>query len=260
MKKWVKKNLWWMVLVSAICLVSFYPRRTEPQLILQPITDYNWAEAQIEQCKKEMILRALEEISSKPNPWEAVQVVKVVVEGENEDTWYNNWQGTGVFIADNLILTAGHIVDGAENITVVFPDGNEYPATEWYLETEADLGIIEVNTPNIELVAVFDNAIVGEDVWAYGNPLGIFPILTRGIVSAIDMPDTFTHTKRMVITDAAINPGNSGSPLFNKNGNILGICSWGYINSDGMSYFVRAEICQLMLNKYQAIKALKQID
>ena len=61
----------------------------------------------------------------------------------------------------------------------------------------------------------------------------------------------------MVITDSAINGGNSGCPLFDIHGNILGICSWGYTNSQGMNYFVKASVIKLSLKKYKAIKALE---
>ena len=171
----------------------------------------------------------------------------------------NGWQGSGVFIDDNLILTAGHIVDGIGEATVITVDGKVYEAKSWYLETEADIGFIEVDTNDVEHRLFFGDAKLGETVYAYGNPLGVFPVLTKGIVSAIDMFDDYGFTKNMIITDAAINPGNSGCPLFDKYGTILGICSWGYTNSQGMSYFVRAEVIKLSLKKYKAIRALEEV-
>jgi len=168
-------------------------------------------------------------------------------------------EGSGVFIRDNLILTAGHIVDGIGSAKIFTIDGKEYEAKSWYLETEADIGFIEVDTNDVESRLFFDDAKLGEGVWAYGNPFGVFPILTKGIISAINAHDGFMNTKNMVITDTAINGGNSGCPLFDKWGNILGICSWGYNYSQGMSYFVRAEVIELSLEKYDAIKALEEI-
>ena len=168
------------------------------------------------------------------------------------------WQGSGVFIRDNLILTAGHIVDGISGANIITVDGKEYGAKSWYLETESDIGFIIVDTNDIESTLSFDGAKLGETVWAFGNPLGVFPVLTKGIISSINTPDDFMNTKNMIITDTAINGGNSGCPLFDKSGNILGICSWGYDYSQGMSYFVRAEIIKLSLKKYDAIKALER--
>ena len=176
------------------------------------------------------------------------------------DEYNSGWEGTGVFIRDNLILTAGHIVDSISDANVFTIDGKEYKAKFWYLETEADIGFIEVDTNDVESTLCFDNAKLGETVWVYGNPFGVFPILTKGIVSAVSTPDDFMYTKDMVVTDTAINGGNSGSALFDKDGNILGICSWGYNISQGMNYFVRAEVIKLSLDKYNAIRALEEIE
>lgn len=182
-------------------------------------------------------------------------VVKIKV-----DSNYNGWEGTGIFIEDDLILTAGHIVDGANEIWIIWSDGRKHKAVNWHKETEADLGVIYIRTPEKEKRLHFSETVVGEEVYTLGNPLAIFPVLTKGIISAINMHDVFTHQKNMLITDTAVNGGNSGSPLFNKNGDILGICSWGYRYSQGMNYYTRAEICEFALDKYFAIVAMKKAE
>ena len=206
------------------------------------------------------IAGTLQEITLKL-PLENVVQVKCDVD---DTTYYDKHnsgkQGSGIFIRDNLILTAGHIVDGISDANVFTIDGKEYKAKSWYLETEADIGFIEVDSNDIESTLSFDNAKLGETVWAYGNPFGVFPILTKGIISATNAPDDFMHTKDMVITDTAINRGNSGCPLFDKQGNILGICSWGYRGSQGMSYFCRSEVILAALRKYDAIKYLEGLE
>lgn len=176
------------------------------------------------------------------------------------DDFYSGWQGSGVFIRDNLILTAGHIVDGISDANVFTIDGKEYKAKGWYLETEADIGFIEVDTNDIECTLSFDNARLGEEVWAYGNPLGVFPVLTKGIISAINAYDNHTDTKNMIVTDTAANGGSSGCPLFDRWGNILGICSWHYPGQEGMNYFVRAEVIEAALEKYDAIRYLEGLE
>lgn len=183
-------------------------------------------------------------------------VVKLIV----TDRYDQRRKGTGVFIRDNLILTAGHVVDNAKVIKVQWSDGTIRLAYNWYEETEADLGIIKIRTPQKERKAKFDDAKVGEEVWAIGNPFAVFPVMSKGIVSAINMSDDYAGQKNMIITDAAINPGNSGCPLFNKSDEILGICSWDYIYAQGMSYFTRAEVCKLTLEKYDAIQRLKEVE
>lgn len=174
--------------------------------------------------------------------------------------FHNGWQGSGIFIRDNLILTAGHIVDGISDANIFTIDGKEYKAKSWYLETEADIGFIEVDTNDIEGRLFFDNAKLGETVWAFGNPLGVFPVLTKGIVSAVLAYDSYGDTKYMVITDTPANGGNSGCPLFDKWGNILGICSWHYPGQEGMNYFCRSEVILAALRKYDAIKYMESLE
>jgi len=200
---------------------------------------------------------------NKPLPLENVVQIKVI---STEVDWYTGefveWQGTGVFVRDDLILTAGHIVDSISDANIFTIDGKEYKAKSWYLETEIDIGFIEVDTNDIESTLSFDDAKPGEDVWIYGNPYGVFPVLTKGIISAVNMPDSYGKTKNMLITDCPANGGNSGSPIFDRNGNILGIFVWHYIfpATEGMNYSVRAEVIELALQKYDAIRALERIE
>ena len=214
-----------------------------------------------------VILIGIAEISSFflpfPLPLKNVVQIKVI---STEIDWYTGefakWQGSGIFIRDNLILTAGHLVDSISDANIFTIDGKEYKAKSWYLETEADIGFIEVDTNDVESTLFFDSAKLSEDVWVYGNPYGVFPILTKGIVSAIGVYDSHSDTKNMIIIDAAANAGNSGSPVFDKYGNILGIFSWHYIHpaTEGMNYFIRAEVIELSLQKYDAIRALERIE
>jgi len=198
-------------------------------------------------------------------PLENVVQVKVEIDASDDYYEYSGWQGSGVFIDDNLILTAGHVVDMTKVnsipvVKITDVKGNTYEAVRWYKELDADVGFILVDTNDVEKKLKFDNAKLGEEVWTYGNPFGVFPVLTKGIISATNAPDDFKSTKKMVIIDAAINGGNSGCPVFDRYGNILGICSWGYRYSQGMSYFVRSEVIKLSLEKYKAINALEKIE
>lgn len=196
-------------------------------------------------------------------PLDNVVQIKVI---STEIDWYTGElievQGTGVFIRDNLILTAGHIVDSISDANVFTTGGKEYKVKSWYLETEVDIGFIEVDSNDVEYTLSFDNARLGEDVWVYGNPFGVFPVLTKGIISATNAIDNMGKTKNMLIADVATNAGDSGSPIFDKHGNILGIFSWHYVYSatEGMNYFCRSEVIELSLQKYDAIRALERIE
>ena len=199
--------------------------------------------------------------STKLLPLSNVVQIKVI---SIEIDWYTGEpikrQATGVFIRDDLILTAGHLVDDISDANVFTVDGKEYKAKGWYLETEADIGFIEVDTNDVECTLFFDDAKFGETVWAFGNPLGVFPVLVKGIISATNATDSYNDTKNMIIIDAAVNGGNSGCPIFDKWGNILGICSWHYPGQEGMNYFVRAEVIEAILEKYDAIKYLEGLE
>lgn len=181
-------------------------------------------------------------------------VVKIETQSKDGDSW----SGSGVFIEDDLILTAGHIVNDAENIWVVWKN-KKHKVIKWYQETEADLGVIIINTPEQEPTATLYNPKLKQRVWVCGAPYGIFPIWTEGIISAINMTDDYGHYKKMIITDAATAPGNSGCPLLDRKNRILGICSWGY-NGQGMSYYTRAEICKLVLEKYRISETLRKVE
>lgn len=145
-------------------------------------------------------------------------------------------QGSG-FIYDNEghIITNNHVVDGAEEVTVVFYNGFWADAEVVATDPQADLAVLKVTPPdNFEWralpLAAPDSLRVGHTVIAMGNPFGLDGTMTTGIVSAIGrgMPvgelGNSTYTLPEIIqTDAAINPGNSGGPLINLAGEVVGV-------------------------------------
>lgn len=177
------------------------------------------------------------------------QFVRVIVE-----SIFTEWSGSGVFVDDNLILTAGHVVRNAKKIIILYPNKKEIIAKDWYEQKPyiADLGIIKVETPEIESAAIFDEAILEEYVIVCGAPLGIFPVSTKGIVSGIDikLDTSMFGENKVIIIDAAVNGGNSGSPVFDEDNNIIGIVVGGYWGAQGMNIVVPANECQKFLEKY----------
>ena len=130
--------------------------------------------------------------------------------------------GTGCIIdKSGIILTSAHVIDEGKNIVVTIFNGQNYNAK--ILKTfgdKKDIVLLKIDTP-IELKTVkFGNSEkieVGQKVLAIGNPFGFNGTLTQGIISRID------YVKNRIQTDAAINPGSSGGPLLNTNGEIIGI-------------------------------------
>jgi putative serine protease PepD len=141
-------------------------------------------------------------------------------------------EGAGVvFDKKGDILTDQHVVSGATQVTVKFPDGVKAPATVLGSDTGADLAVIRVQgVPASELhpLSFGDSsaAQVGDSVIAIGSPFGQPNTVTAGIVSAvkrtIQAPNQFT-IPNAIQTDAAINPGNSGGPLINAAGQVIGL-------------------------------------
>jgi putative serine protease PepD len=141
--------------------------------------------------------------------------------------------GSG-FVIDRRgdIVTNDHVIAGGTGIRVGFSGGSSYPATIVGTDASSDLAVIRVNAPASKLHPVaFDdssNVQVGEPVYAIGNPFGLDRTMTAGIVSAtgrdIQAPDGLT-IPNAIQTDAAINHGNSGGPLLDSLGHVIGVTS-----------------------------------
>jgi serine protease Do len=139
--------------------------------------------------------------------------------------------GTGMIInQDGYILTNYHVVQGAQQVKVVLSNGKQANAKVINYDANYDVAVIKI-TDKVEIPAVVelgdsDNIQVGESVVAIGNPLGtdFFGSVTSGIVSALNRKiDGDTNKASYIQTDAAINSGNSGGPLINSSGQVIGI-------------------------------------
>ena len=139
--------------------------------------------------------------------------------------------GSGFVISqDGYIVTNYHVIDEASKITVTFVDGKSYDATLVGGDEENDIAVLKVDATGLDTVVIgsSDNLVVGDQVYAIGNPLGELTFsLTGGYVSALDRNVTMSDGRRMnyIQTDTAINSGNSGGPLFDQYGQVVGIVS-----------------------------------
>ena len=150
--------------------------------------------------------------------------------------------GSGFVISpDGYIVTNDHVAGNAARITVAFPDGMQLPAELIGTDPETDVALLKV-TPEHDLAYLAfeeeEDAIVGEWAVALGNPFGLFmaaePSVTVGVVSAVgrDFPVQEGRVFRdMIQTDAAINGGNSGGPLVNALGRVLGMNTFIFSNT-----------------------------
>jgi putative serine protease PepD len=148
-------------------------------------------------------------------------------------------EGTGfVYDTKGDIVTNQHVVSGASSVKVKFSDGSTYTATVVGSDSATDIAVLHVNAPSSKLnpltLADSSKVSVGDGVVAIGNPFGLDGTVTSGIVSAVGReiasPDE-TPIEGAIQTDAAINHGNSGGPLLDLHGQVIGITS--QIQSEG---------------------------
>ena len=136
--------------------------------------------------------------------------------------------GTGFIIsADGYVVTNYHVIEGGTNVSITMHDDTEYPAEIIGYEANNDLALLKVNAENMPYVTIGNSSQlqVGDQVVAIGNVLSTFASsLTVGYVSGVDrVVDTDGVAMNMIQTDVAINSGNSGGPLFNMKGEVVGI-------------------------------------
>lgn len=168
-------------------------------------------------------------------------------------------QGSG-FIIDKQghILTNNHVIDNAQRVEVTLADKHKYKATVVAIDKQHDLALLLVSAPNLvpATLAESNGLIVGQRVYAIGNPFGLSGTLTRGIISAIRSIRTQDGApiEDAIQTDAAINPGNSGGPLLNSRGEVIGIttliASGGADQSAGIGFAIPINTAKAVLEDF----------
>ena len=140
--------------------------------------------------------------------------------------------GSGVVVNDQgAILTSLHVVAGASQIKVVFADGTEATAQIAAQQPENDIAVLMPSQlPEVLVPATLGNpnaVRVGDDAFVVGNPLGLYGSMSSGVISGLNRsfkpPDRDQRMEGLIQIDAAVNPGNSGGPLLNRYGQVIGI-------------------------------------
>jgi len=173
--------------------------------------------------------------------------------------------GSGVIISpDGYILTNQHVVEGADKITVRLWDGRELRAKLIGQDRLSDLALLKVQASNLSAARLGDSKALrpGEWVAAIGCPFGLEHSVTAGVVSAVGRPPMLVHDPNeplvrdytdLIQTDAAINQGNSGGPLINLAGEVVGINTLIYANSErmpvGIGFAIPAHLVRRILER-----------
>ena len=145
--------------------------------------------------------------------------------------------GSGFVIKESgIVITNNHVIQNAEGIFVKFTDGKEYEAKLVGTDPVSDIAVLKIKSDKKFPAVKFgdsNKARVGDWVLAIGNPFGLGGTVTQGIISAINRDINMGRYDNFIQTDASINQGNSGGPLFNMNGEVMGINTAIYSNSGG---------------------------
>ncbi|MEM6449225.1 MAG: HhoA/HhoB/HtrA family serine endopeptidase [Cyanobacteria bacterium P01_D01_bin.105] len=170
-------------------------------------------------------------------------------------------QGTGsgfILTEDGTIVTNAHVVEGADEVTVTFRDGQELRGEVIGEDSLTDVAVIKVDAANLPTVAVGNSDALRPGEWAIaiGNPLGLDNTVTAGIISAtgrtsaqIKVPD---KRVQFIQTDAAINPGNSGGPLLNERGEVIGVNTAIIGNAQGLGFAIPINRAMVIANELVA--------
>ena len=168
-------------------------------------------------------------------------------------------QGSGFIIStDGYVLTNHHVIDGADEVTVKLSDSREFTAKVVGSDEKSDIAVLKIDAKGLPALRLGDSHDLKPGQWvvAIGSPFGLDHSVTAGIVSAVGRSTQFTGQQYVpfIQTDVAINRGNSGGPLLNTRGEVVGINSQIFSNSGGYMGVSFAIPIDLAMNAVQQIK------
>jgi S1-C subfamily serine protease len=178
--------------------------------------------------------------------YQIIQPSLVLIQALGADEDEDSGLGSGVVITEQGdILTSLHVVEKASEIQLIFADGTRSSAQVTAARPEIDIAVLRADQPPDFLVPATlgnPNALrVGDEAFAVGNPFGLYGSMSAGVISGFDrsfrVPDSDQRLEGLIQIDSAVNPGNSGGPLLNRSGHVVGIVV-GILNPVQEEFFI----------------------
>ncbi|WP_420151649.1 S1C family serine protease [Spirosoma sp.] len=163
--------------------------------------------------------------------------------------------GSGFIISsDGYLITNNHVVAGAQRITVSLPDSRDFDATLVGRDPATDIAVLKIYADGLKAIRFADSkqVQVGQIAIALGNPYGFQYSLTAGVVSALGRTlrsESGRLIDDVIQTDASLNPGNSGGPLVNSNGDVIGVNTAVILPAQGICFAVSSNLTALVAGK-----------
>ncbi|MEO7938252.1 MAG: DegQ family serine endoprotease [Burkholderiaceae bacterium] len=173
-------------------------------------------------------------------------------------------QGTGFIIStDGYVLTNHHVVDGADTVRIRLADRREFTANVVGSDEQSDVALLKIAASNLPTLRIGDSKTLKSGQWvvAIGSPFGLDHSVTAGIVSAVGRANPYADQRYVpfIQTDVAINRGNSGGPLLDTRGQVVGINSQIFSNSGGYMGVSFAIPIDVAMNAVQQLKATGKV-